>query len=197
MAVADGDVLRLVAKMSNGGDDIQNVFHVQVAGTGFGTNDDVLDAVSEQIDYAYTQFDQYLSDNLNFDSIEGYNVTQEEYLGEQTWPTLVQGGSADEEIPPQCAPLCLFLTEVAKSQGRKFLPPLIKTHIDSDGTISGTALAAIYLFCTSILAGVDEGTWTAVFGNYRPLGEIFIEWVSAVARDFFATQRRRYQGKGS
>ena len=197
MAVTSGDNIRIIAKMSHGGSDIQNVYHMQVTGTGFGTNEAFLSDVADFMDTLYSNIDQNMSDNITFDTIEAYNLTQDEFIGQTSWPVLVTGFSATGECPHQLAPLVLFNTDVLKSQGRKYLPPLVNTAIDDDGTIVDAVLTNITAFAADLTANLIESTWTGVFGNHREVGDVFIEWTTAQIRDFFATQRRRYLGIGS
>lgn len=197
MAVQSGDVLRVIAKMSWGENDIQNVYHMQVSGTNFGTNANVLSEISDFLDGAYLTFDQGVTDLITYDTIEAYNLTQEEYVGEQAWPTLSVGGLADDPLPPQTCNLVLFGTNTLKSQGRKFLPTVTYSQLDTDGTVSSSWVTIIGNFAAYILLGVDAGDWTAVCGNYRPLTEVFIEWIESTVRDIWATQRRRYFGRGA
>lgn len=197
MAVQSGDVLRIVAKMSWGDADIQNVYHCQTSGSDFGTNLDVLGDIADDIEAVYQVVDQDMPNTITFDTIEGYNVTREEYLGEIGWPQLTNAAGGADAMPPQCAPLVLFNTTVPRSQGRKFFPPLTEVNNDTDGTPTVTLLTNLATMAALLLAGVTEGTWSASFGNYRELGEVFIPWIGAQVKDFFATQRRRYLQSGS
>ena len=197
MAVQSGDVLRVVCKMSWGTNDIQNTYHCQVNGTNFGTNAEVLSDVSDQLDVMYGHLAGDMPGEISFDSIEGYNVTRDEYLGEQAWPSQTVGGASGDPMPPQTSPLVLFNTAVPHSQGRKFLPAMSELYNDTDGTPTATLLFALGNYAASTLTGVNEVDWTAAFGNYRDLSGTFIPWLSSQIKDFFATQRRRYFGKGS
>jgi hypothetical protein len=183
--------------MSIGVDDVQNVYHLRLdTVSGSPTNEALLAEVATVMDTIYDTADGVISDLLTFDTIEVYNVTDDEYVGEAGWPTLTVGSNADI-TPPQCAPLVLFNTATLRSQGRKFLPPFGIGSADGDGTLTSAALTVMAAFVAEVLT---PGGWTSYggdFGNYRDIGGVFIEWTAGVVRDFFATQRRRYFGAGS
>jgi hypothetical protein len=198
MAPSIGDVLRITAKLANGTDTIQNVYHAKLTGDTPPTNEDMLDDVADWMDQAYSAIDQAMSTGITFDEIEVYNLSADEYVGAIGWPVLTAGTAASgQESPPQCAPLVLFRTNVLKSLGKKFLPQFYTGYYEGDGTLAVNALNAMAAYAAEILAGKVAATYELIPGNYRPLVDMFIPYVSAVVRDFFATQRRRYVGRGS
>lgn len=197
MPVQLGDVLRVVCKLSHGLDDVQNVYHAKVFGTAAPTDSQAYGAVASVLDAAYAVIDGPMSTNVSFDSISVYNLTQDYFIGEAGWPTVTDGNGVGGDLPQQCAPLILFPTDVLKSVGKKYLPPFAEEVLDTDGTIASGLLAAMATFAATILDGFTGVNYTVEFGNYRVDTAQFIPWVSAIVRDFFATQRRRYKGKGS
>ena len=197
MAPSIGDVIRVVAKMSDGSGDVQNVYHCKIAGTTAPSNGVLLVNCATIMDDAYDYFDGSVSDDISFDSIAAYNVTADEPVGETTWSTLTSGGSSGNKLPPQVTPLVLFTTAVLNSLGKKYLPVMTAAGLDPDGSITSAILAAMSQYATELLSGIDAGLWTADFGNYRKATDTFIPWVAAIARDLYATQRRRYTGSCS
>jgi len=197
MTVQDGDVLRVVAKFNDGADEIQNVYHMQVQVTTPPTDAALASAMGDYMAAAYTPYQVPMTDNIFFTSVATYNETQNMPVGEVPWPLLVNGGQSANPLPPQNSPLVLFTTSVLNSLGKKFLPNLTVNSVDTDGTISTAALTAIVNFINILLNGHDGLTWSAGPGNYRSATQTFIPYIAGVARDFFATQRRRYFGKGS
>lgn len=197
MAPSSGDVIRIIAKMSYNGSDVQNVYHLKLDTVpGSPDNGDLMLEIASEMDYMYDYIDSSLADELTFDTVEAYNLTAGEYVGEVDWDTLTVGGAASS-APPQLAPLLLFTTETLKSQGRKFLPPTGSLSIESDGTIVSTFVALMANFVTELMSPTQFTDYGGSFGNYRELTSIFIPYVAAIVRDFFATQRRRYEGVGS
>ncbi|MCK5293006.1 MAG: hypothetical protein KAR39_13430 [Thermoplasmata archaeon] len=197
MTVQIDDVLRVTAKMSIGVEDVQNVYHFKATGTGTATDANVTIAIAAGLDNAYDEVDLLFPTVLSFDTIEFYNLTQDLYLGELAWPTLVAGADVADLLPPQVCPFVLFNTNELGSQGRKFLPVTTTNYIAVDGTPTGGVLTDLAAFAADILIGYVTGTVTMVPGNYRKGTAAFFEWVLAILPDFYATQRRRYYGSGS
>lgn len=198
MPPAIGDILRVTCKMSWAENDIQNVYHGQLDGTVAPDDVDLLDAIYDELDSAYTIIAGNIPAQVSFDTIAVYDLTQDYFIGESPWPVLeTGGGGGSDPLPPQLAPLVLFGTAVLGSQGRKFLPPLEEGANDTDGTPVAVTLAALAQYAVDILAGVNETDYTVKFGNYRELTDTFIQWINAEVRDIWATQRRRYFGRGS
>jgi len=197
MPVSDGDIIRIVCKFSIGEDDLQNVYHARVdAGTPI---DDAvfLSEMADDIDNMYGDLELATSQNVDFDSIEMYNITDDSYVGETSWPTLIDGGNASNQLPVQTAPLVLFLTPFLRSVGRKFLLPATTALIDADGSPSNVLLGFIADFVVEVLDTKTGTGWSAVLGNWSASLDRFAEWTESVVRDLFATQRRRYYGRGS
>ena len=197
MTVAQSDVIRATAKMSIGVEDIQNVYHFIVGGSGTPSDSDAMDAIVDCLDDAYAELELKISDEVTFDSIDFYNLTQETYMGSKNWTTLTVGGEPGDMMPPQVCPFVLFDTDVLRSQGRKFLPPTTEGYNDPGGGPTAGLLTVLALYVAEIMLGGVDGTTTFLPGNYRELTSTFIQWVLGRAPDFFATQRRRYFGSGS
>lgn len=198
MAPVFNDVFRAVAKMSQASNDIMNVYHYKLTGSGIPpSNGQVLEALNNVLNGAYDNIDGSMANNITFDEIEVYNVTQDEYVGVTSWLTLTTGGGSAAMLPPQTAALVLFATNVAKSLGKKFFPPLTTVALDDDGSPTAAVLTALGLYAADLLTGWDGSTWFLLPGNYRPLAGTFLSWLSAAVRDVFATQRRRYTGSGT
>lgn len=192
------DVFRVTVKMSDGEDDIQNVYHVRIQGSNLPTEEDFLDDLAAYIDTAYGTFDDSVTSNVTYDGIEVYNLTADTFVGEAPFPVLTNGGITPPlQMPSQCAPMVLFTTGVLKSVGKKFLPFLGSVRLDQDGTLNTTALQELGNFATTLLTGIIGGDWNVQWGNYRPLAAQFIEWLGFEVADQIKTQTRRYRGRGS
>lgn len=192
-----GDIIRVVARMSWGEDEIQNVYHLRVTSGDDEANADVLDDIAECLDDAYAFLDDYIAAEVSFDSIEAYNLTEDEYLGIAEWPTLTDGAATNDPLPPQTAALALFSTATPRSQGRKFLPVMTIGSLDDTGTLENDTLSAIEQYILTLLAGVVGTYIEAEFGNWNEALARFADWLFGEARDLFATQRRRYIGRGA
>lgn len=198
MAVNNGDVIRVTTKCSLEDQDLQNVYHVQHQGTGGVSDTTWFQACRVWLDGAYDNMDPGVQDTITYDSIEAYNLTQDTYIGEDVWPIQTVGGSATTDmLPRQTAPLARFLTNTLRSQGRKFLLPLVEGWCSGQGELAATTLTNMALYAADILTGFTVGGDDVVPGNYRKIGAVFIEWVGSVINSYFATQRRRSPSIGS
>jgi len=197
MPTADGDILRVVAKMSYDGSDVQNVYHVQASVTSDPGDSTVVSEIADWLDTAYDEIDGAMDNLVTFDSVAVWNETTSTFLGETTWPVLTAGGSATDPLAPQLAGLALFNTNVNRSQGRKFLPPFTEGNNDTDGTPTTATVGIIGNYIAQILTGISGTGWSGEPGNWNVDLARFVPWVYGIAKDFWATQRRRYRNSGS
>lgn len=197
MPIANGDILRVVYKMSAYGADVQNVYHIRASVTSDPGDEVVLEEILAWLEEAYTSPAVQIVNEVTFDSVAVWNVTSETFIGEIASDSLTAGSNTGNNLPIQTAPLVLFNTNVNKSQGRKFLPWLSSAAIDGDGTPTSTVLTALGLFAGFILDGISGTGWTGIAGNWSEPKQRFVEWLWAVVVDRFATQRRRQYGVGS
>jgi len=197
MSVNNDDVLRVTAKMHMGVVDIQNVFHIQAQGTGTLGDAAAVSAIALRLDDAYANMVAQLSDNLQFDTIEVFNVTQDAPMDEVTWPTLVDGDVVSDQLPTQVAGLVRFTTNVARSQGRKFIGGVIEGDNDANGLPDTDVLTALAAFAADVLTPWLIGSGNFAFGNYNVDLTRFAEWVSPIINTIWSTLRRRRFGVGS
>jgi hypothetical protein len=197
MPIADGDILRAVAKMSFGASDVQNVYHIKCDVITDPGDTSVLAAVIDALNTAYDYIDTLINDDISFDTIGLWNVTTETFIGEDDWSTLTAGGGTGTNLPVQCSPMVLFNTNVNRSQGRKFLPIVATGSLTADGVCNSTLLTALGGFATYLLNGITGTGWSGAYGNWNPDLLRFVEWATAYVSQTLKTQRRRYVGSGS
>lgn len=197
MAIENNDVLRITCKFSYLSNDVQNVYHLKVATSGPVDDEDFLDEIAADMDSMYDDINPHISNDILYDTVEVYNITDESYVGEVSWPSKTVGAASGNNMPPGSSALCLFPTSTLRSQGRKFLPLMTINAIDSTGTPSATVLTAMASFIADVLAQKSGVNWTGYLGNYNDDLARFAQWISGLAMNFFATQRRRYIGSGS
>lgn len=199
MAFSVGDIVRIVCKMAYGEGDIQNVFHAKIEGSNLPSYADFLNKVKIDLTDVYDNIIAAVPQDVSFVSMDMYNVTKDEFIGTTNWYGMPSGEAVPGYMPPpQCAPLVKFASTALRSVGKKFLPPFDTARIDADGTINATGLVEMGNFVAQILLGIgDTGDWWIWFGNWNPTLARFAQWTSGVVRDLFATQRRRYIGRGS
>lgn len=198
MTLGADDIIRVTAKMRQGSDDIQNVFHFKNTGIGGAEDDDVMTNVAAWMDGVYDNIDALQGNAHTYESIDVYNVTDAAPIGEIAWPTLTVGGdSTADEYAKQVAGLIRFTTNVAKSQGRKFIGGLTEAGFDSGGLLTSAVQTALAAMASDILEEISWDTVNLLVGNWNPTLSRFVPWVEALVNAYGATQRRRATGVGS
>lgn len=196
MTVVSGDIIRVTAKMTISGGDFQNVYHARTGG-GPVSDADVLTGMLNAMNASYNWIDDALPTALFFTTVAVWNVTQDAPLGEDDWPTLVNGLATGDIAPYQTSYLVRFGTLAPRSQGRKYLPPFAESFLTSAGEVSAAAVGHAANYANALVGDVDLGTWQYVFGNWSPSIPRFAPWVSSTADNVLRTQRRRVLGYGS
>lgn len=197
MSVTNGSVLRVIAKLADVAQDVYNVYHLYIDGTTTLTDLQFVSMLASLLDTAYTEINAAVHEDVTYESVQAYNLTTSEELGEVAWPALVDGSATLDKLPPQCAALVLFDTTTPNSQGRKFLPVFAEGNNEADGTMNTATLALVAAYAADFVTPITLDTGEAVWGNWNASAQTFSEWELATVRDFYATQRRRYVGSGS
>jgi len=197
MAVENNDVVRITCKFSFLSNDVQNVYHMKVSTTGPVDDEDFLDEVAADMDSMYDDITTHISNDVAFESVEVYNVTDESYIGEVAWPSKTVGGASGNNLPPAASALCLFSTGFLRSQGRKFLPLMTLNALTTNGGVHNDVVTAITSFIADVLLAKSGVNWSGLMGNWNPDLARFAQWIAGIAQDEWATQRRRYKGSGS
>ncbi len=196
MALNDGDIVRITSKMEWVGSDIQNVWHVKYAGPVVSDAQAVTD-ISNSQNAIYSLINGRVNGAIQYTTIAVWNITQDRPMGEVSWPTLTAGAGIGQMSPVQCAPLTLFNTDVARSQGRKYWPPFSEGDIDGGGVLAAGAVSDLLSAIIAILIDAPVGGGVITYGNWNETLQRFAAWVTGVVVDFVKTQRRRYAGSGS
>lgn len=119
-------------------------------------------------------------------------------MGEVGFPTLVDGGSANEMLPFQVSPLVRFPTTVLGSQGRKFLPAFTEGASGAGGLLSTGTILNLANYAIDLIGGAIDGDLVEYIpGNWSETYQRFAPWVAALVNAYQATQRRRQRGVGS
>lgn len=198
MATIDNnDVIRITAKMQIPAGNVQNVYHYRFSGTSGADGDTVLADIATALDTAYAEIQPGLPNTLTFETIEAFNISADEPIGEIDWPNLTVGGASGQSLPPQCAPLVLFGTGAPRSQGRKYLPAVTEGETDGGGFLTAGFLAALADFAAFLLQAVTTEHGYVVPGNWSKLYTRFAPWISAIIQSKLRTQRRRVYQIGS
>jgi hypothetical protein len=198
VAIYDGDVLRVTCKMLDtvSANDQMNVYHLRYNGP---TEDDgvIMSAIRGYMNDAYDEFNEYISDDLSYETIEVFNVTQELPVDEQTWPVLSSGASNADPLPLETAPLVRFPTKAHRSQGRKYLPMPTEETCELRGLLVQDAINALVAFATVIISGYPAGNGGLIPGNWSKIYDRFAPWIAAIIEYQNGVQRRRRTGIGT
>lgn len=197
MPITSANILRVVAEMSNGANDIQNVYHLRCTVSSDPGDTTVCSEIAAWLDTAYQYMDHVVPNQVTFNGVSVWNESTSTYLGYADFPTLSAGGATVTGMAPQLAPLVLFNTNINRSQGRKFLPFLGSDQFDDDGSPTSSILTILANVAAALLAGVSGTGWSGEPGNWNVNLSRFAPWATAIVRDIYATQRRRYLNRGS
>jgi len=198
MTIQPLDVVRLTVKCSQFGEDMQNVFYVKSFGSQGIADALFLANAITWLDGAYDNIDQLQGDNITYDSIAAFNVTQDSPIGEDTWDTLTVGGdTTNQEYPRQACGLVRFPTATPRSQGRKFIGGFTELNYESGGQLASALAAALAAFAADILDGFVSDGQVIEVGNWNETLQRWASWLSAIVNFTNAIQRRRALGVGS
>ena len=201
MTVATNDVIKITAVLL--GPDLQefnNVFHYQYR-EGTGVDDATyMAALAQKLDAMYTIINDRVADDVAYDQIRFYNVTQDYPMGTVGWPTLTNGIDLAEPLPSGNAALVTAYTAVKRTYGRKFLPGWTEAMSEGD-TWTAAAFADLQAFAGEwFLSVAHPGGGNSYAGVWKvPLVDpaYFVDFVSMNAREIVAYQRRRKPGVGA
>lgn len=197
MAVNNGDVLRVTAKMSILGNDVQNTYHIRSSSNTPVDDTTAVTEITNRIDNAYGYLADEQAGDFTYDTIEVFNVTQDRPMGEYNWPTRTTGTSVDFSLPFQTSGLVLFPTTTARSQGRKYVGPFVENASDSSASPDATVVTAMLNYALALVAAWLVGDGEFEFGNWSYDKFRFAEWLAPIVREVWRTQRRRAAGVGS
>jgi hypothetical protein len=195
--VNNNDIMRVTAKTTIPPDDFQNVYHARYLGASGQSDAVAWLAIANVLEAAYTELLPGVTNQLDFDTIEVWNVTQDRPMIEASWPTLTSGSSVGEPLPFQCAACVLFPTATARSQGRKFFPGFTESETGGDSLWDAAALVDLVAAAAELLGTFTMGAGNFSFGNYNEDLVRFAQWISAIVQAVIKTQRRRSPGVGT
>jgi len=197
MAVAQNDVLRVTAEMSQGVDALQNVYHIQSDNVASVSDAQALLDMGLIMDGLYNLVDASMHDGVSFDSVRVQNVTQGVLMGSTPFPVLTVGLDTNDPLPFQAAALITYPTATPKTRGGTYFGGFTEANSDTAGAISSALQTVLVAVGVKILTqqNVAGNLYTFVLVN-RLLGTV-IPYVSAIVHAVWRTQRRRRPGVGS
>lgn len=203
MTMGPGDIIRAAAKMRwNGTDDIVNVFHL-VATTVVGTPTQVewRDAIVDYLETIYSNIIGDIANNVTFNTIELFNVSDDNPEAAASWQTLTAGSNADAVMGSDRAAFAYARTELSRRQGRKYFPPFT-INANNDGFLTATVLGhvvdATSDWINEFVHAASGITFTPVIALSPPfLGTGWRPFLGAVVKSIWSGVDRRKQGVGS
>lgn len=197
MPLAAGDIIRIVCRMSIGGNDIINTYHGRADSGSQQIDSLIWSDIADTMDDAYGNIAGYMANTMTFDDITVYNLTQDALIGQGPWPTLVTGTSAGAILPEQNCLLVRWTTDQLRSQGRKFLGVFTESDWDGQSGWSTNLKTAVGLYVVELLAGIVGSDFVVSLGNWNDALQRFSAWFDSIINNKARIQRRRTPGRGS
>lgn len=203
MTVSPGDILRVVAKMTDlNGSQIQNRYFYKHQGSGDVTNSAFLTAIETEMSGIYEGFDTYIPDTTTPLEIEvdkvayvGGKLTTIGPIGTVPFVTWTGGEGSTDSLPQGVAAVVNFPTGVANVVGRKYFGPLVEAS-QANGSLVGAAITQISAAAVDLLAGftIVAEDFDHIVMSDKIAGAAQI--LSVVTRAVLGYQRRRKAGRG-
>jgi len=197
MAVTVGDIVRITARMLLfGTSDLVNVFHFKVAVNLAVDDAAFMVDVALAMDLLYGPLNSQISTKVSYSSIEGQNITDNELLPSEPWPTLTVGGNGTEMLPEMNSACVFHRTLTPRVRAAKFLPPFGE-NTNLDGALAVTTVPIVQAFGDSLTAGLLTAS---IALNYVAFNRVLVTATGvtqALVPSRFRTQRRRRVGVGS
>lgn len=200
MTIDLNDNLKVVAKMQYQGiSAIQNAYCVKVTDVASATQLQIRESVARYIEDIYGNFDSLLPDDITFETISIFNISNQLPEPDIGWPTLVDGDGSTDPLPEFACVFAYCSTTTPKVYGRKYWPP--PTEVNATGSVLNSGTITAY---TGALADwIDVYTDPTTSVELTPLIARFSEEPIAYAVPAtaqlvtrLAVQRRRKVGVG-
>lgn len=196
-----GDILRVSAIMKNVDSGmVANVFHLRLASVSSGpiSDEDTKIDVAAYLNGLYSPMNNLIANDIRYDTINVFNITQDRPYGNQPWPTLVQGTNTDELLPSTVAAFVQGNTGFSRCWARKFISGFTTASNTSNGFIEPATLTALAGWGSRWVAGytslANSTYWPVV---YRSVVALWVPVVEVIVKDVWATIRRRRANRGA
>lgn len=198
MALDVNEIVRVTAKGSLlGSIVVQNVFHLQNDSVTSYGNPAVMADMERYLEQVYTPIMGDLSDQLVWDEFSCDNVTANTKIGDGVITPNLVGGQTVDAIMSGVAVVLRGLTQVLKTQGRKFLPGMVETSWDGARIIGTLATNLVTTGANWVNPYTDASSLrTYMPGVYRKAPVRFTSFNEVVVNLIPGYQRRRKEGVG-
>lgn len=193
-----GDVVQITARLRYGGvDAIENIFYVRHEGTAAVDAATFITQAGLYMESCYTTLQLDLSDDVQYEDITYYNVTQDYPMGQEEWPSLTAGTATVDATATQVAFQVNFTTQIKRTQGRKYIGVLTEASVNAGGIVAPTTVTALKNFALAVLSNFSVGAESFEVGHVKASTGAWIPWIGYSVPLLVATQRRRKQGVGA
>lgn len=196
MTVAVDDIVRINAVVSFQGQEYENVHHFKTIANASPNDQAFMDAVLVLIAAAYANVQNHQSNLLQYQRIEGQNITQDVLLPATNWTGNPVGDSAFDALPAQVTANVFWPTLRPKTRCTSYIPAFTETANNATGGWNTAAKDDLQLFGDALKdAGTQAGV-TVQKGAYNVVAARYTPLISAVVPTDSRTQRRRRLGVG-
>lgn len=197
MAIPPGGIVRVTAVLNYAGlSELQNVFYMKNDGVDPISEDEFSSDTADFLEIAYADAQLVLNQDVLFDEIRFYDISNDSPMVSEDWPALVNGAGTTEASPLNACALVAFPTGVKRSVGRKYLSGIDQVHVKNGGALEATGLGNIQDWGDHLAGDYLAGGQVIEIGNWRPATDDHFAWQRAEARLIMATQKRRRIGVG-
>jgi hypothetical protein len=205
VSIDDGDYLKvdIECELQNGTICQNRFYYLADFASGPAADADVLDDLETRMEVMYGYVDGHITNGTTFGDMVVSKI--EWSVANSQWEKVSQVGirqptitcaNANDELPNQCAAVCVAKTVRPRTMGRKFLPPYGEDQQDNGVLVAG-AVTALGSFTTSYIADVPvSGSGDLRPGVVREGVNAWYTFTSGSANDTIGTQRRRAPGRG-
>lgn len=193
------DIIRVVAVFSRGAglDIYTNTFHFKVLAAGWAAGLNFMQEIAQYLDDSYFGINTQVAANINYDHIDGQNLTQDVLYPLVPWPSLVTGNNASDMLPLQVTARPYFPTTRPKTRAAICLPPYGEDTTTGGGVLDATAIGVTETWADRFVGNIILPGGTVSYGAYNPEFTRFTPVDSRVLPDRLRTLRRRRAGVGS
>jgi len=204
MALNALDVLRVSVRFRLSSDqDHVNVYYVMANGAITDSDGDILAALADHYDTAYSACATNISNlcdpvDLKADVVEfsGGEMVVVRNLGTTPFTMTTAPSAAGDAMPPGNAALVKFLTGIGKVYARKFIG-MFTEAAQANGILTAPYMAQLATYGAQVLSDIALTGGDLVAGVMSKKLAGFVETLTAEVVDVVSYQRRRRPGTGS
>lgn len=196
MAIVVGDILRISAVVSYQAQEFVNVHHFKTIANATADDTAFMVALQAVLAPTYALAQNWQSDELRYERLEGQNVSQSILLPTVNWVGNPNGDQISDPLPAQVTANVYWPTLRPRTRCTVYLPGFTTFTLDSLGKWDAPMITDLQSFGTAFLSDATLGGMTVRKGAYNLEFDRFTELNAAVVPADSRTQRRRRLGVG-